>query len=100
VKSDGTRPVPLHLRNAPTKLMKGLGYGEHYRYAHDEADGFAAGERYLPQGMPEPHFYEPVPRGLELRIGEKLADWRARNAASRAPIKPADNAPNVADNEG
>jgi putative ATPase len=95
--------VPLHLRNAPTQLMKGLGYGEHYRYAHDETDGFAAGERYLPDlpaGMPEPHFYEPVPRGLEQRIAEKLADWRTRNAASRSSTDRPDNAPNVADNEG
>jgi putative ATPase len=79
VKQDTTRPVPLHLRNAPTQLMKQLDYGKGYRYAHDEDDGFAAGERYLPDGMPEQRFYQPVPRGLEIRIGEKLADLRQRN---------------------
>src|SRR5690606_19362512 len=73
VRRDGTRPVPLHLRNAPTKLMKSLDFGRDYRYAHDEEDGFAAGERYFPDGMGEPQFYRPVPRGLELKIGEKLA---------------------------
>lgn len=83
VQQDTTRPVPLHLRNAPTRLMKELDYGKHYRYAHDEEDAFAAGERYLPEGMDEPHFYQPAPRGLEIRIGEKLADLRRRNAAAR-----------------
>jgi putative ATPase len=72
VKKDGTRPVPLHLRNAPTALMKQLDYGKDYRYAHDEEDGFAAGENYFPEGMKPPHFYAPVARGLEIRIGEKL----------------------------
>lgn len=80
VKKDGTRPVPLRLRNAPTALMKSLDYGKGYRYAHDEEGGFAAGERYLPDGMPDVHFYEPVPRGLEIRIGEKLRELRALNA--------------------
>ncbi|MCK9516231.1 MAG: replication-associated recombination protein A [Ottowia sp.] len=79
VKNDTSRPVPMHLRNAPTQLMKELDYGKNYRYAHDEADGFAAGERYLPDGMDEPGFYQPVPRGLEIRIGEKLAELRQRN---------------------
>ena len=79
VKKDGTRPVPLHLRNAPTKLMKELDYGKGYRYAHDEEGGFAAGERYLPEGMPETEFYRPVERGLEIRIAEKLRDLKARN---------------------
>ncbi|MFO1220306.1 MAG: replication-associated recombination protein A [Burkholderiaceae bacterium] len=83
VAQDGTRPVPMHLRNAPTKLMKGLGYGDGYRYAHDEAGGFAAGERYLPEGMAEPRWYEPAPRGLEIRIGERLAELRAANARAR-----------------
>ena len=83
VKKDGTRPVPLHLRNAPTQLMKDLDYGAQYRYAHDEADAFAAGENYLPDGMADPGFYRPVPRGLELRIAEKLAELRQRNAAAR-----------------
>ena len=85
IKKDGTRPVPLHLRNAPTLLMKDLDYGTHYRYAHDEDDAFAAGENYLPEGMAQPGFYRPVPRGLELRIGEKLEDLRQRNAQARKP---------------
>ena len=79
VKQDGTRPVPMHLRNAPTKLMKTLDYGKNYRYAHDEADGFAAGERYLPDGMAEPGFYRPVERGLEIRISERLRELKKRN---------------------
>ncbi|MCC6814072.1 MAG: replication-associated recombination protein A [Rubrivivax sp.] len=79
VRQDVTRPVPLHLRNAPTRLMKQLDYGKGYRYAHDEEGGFAAGERYLPEGMPDQRFYDPVPRGLEIRIGEKLAELRRRN---------------------
>ena len=83
VKQDGTRPVPMHLRNAPTKLMKELDYGKGYRYAHDEADGFAAGERYLPDGMTEPGFYKPVPRGLEIKIAEKLGSLRQRNDQAR-----------------
>jgi putative ATPase len=78
VKQDGTRPVPLHLRNAPTQLMKQLDYGRDYRYAHDEAGGFAVGERYLPDGV-EVRFYEPVARGLEIRIGERLAELRRLN---------------------
>ena len=81
VKQDSTRPVPRHLRNAPTKLMKALDYGKGYRYAHDEEGGFAAGERYLPDGMDEPGFYQPVERGLEIKIAQKLRDMRARNAA-------------------
>ena len=76
VKQDGSREVPVHLRNAPTKLMKELGYGHAYRYAHDEPHAYAAGERYLPDDMPDPHWYEPVPRGLELKIGEKLTQLR------------------------
>jgi len=77
VKQDGTRPVPMHLRNAPTRLMKELDYGKGYRYAHDEEGGFAAGERYLPDGMASPGFYRPVERGLEIRIAEKLKQLRA-----------------------
>ena len=80
VKKDGTRPVPMHLRNAPTKLMKELDYGKNYRYAHDEEGGFAAGERYLPDGMADPNFYRPVERGLEIRIAEKLRTLHALNA--------------------
>ena len=83
VRRDGTRPVPQHLRNAPTRLMKDLGLGKGYRYAHDEQGGFAAGERYLPEGLEDLSFYEPVPRGLELRIGERLAELRAANASAK-----------------
>jgi putative ATPase len=83
VKQDGTRPVPMHLRNAPTKLMKELDYGKGYRYAHDEADGFAAGERYLPEGMAEPGFYRPVARGLEIKIADKLRALKERNDQKR-----------------
>ena len=79
VRQDGTRPVPMHLRNAPTRLMKDLDYGKGYRYAHDEEDGFAAGERYLPEGMAEPGFYRPVRRGLEIRIDDKLRELREKN---------------------
>jgi putative ATPase len=80
VRADGTRPVPPHLRNAPTRLMKDLGHGAGYRYAHDEPDAYAAGERYLPDGLPAQRFYEPVARGLELRIGERLAELRRLDA--------------------
>jgi len=79
VRKDGTRPVPLHLRNAPTRLMKDLGYGKEYRYAHDEEGGFAAGETYFPEGMTPPEFYRPVERGLEIRIAEKLRQLRSLN---------------------
>lgn len=79
VKKDGTRPVPMHLRNAPTKLMKEIDYGKGYRYAHDEADGFAAGENYFPEGMDAPNFYRPVERGLEIRIADKLRELKSRN---------------------
>ena len=86
VQRDGTRAVPLHLRNAPTRLMKDLDYGKGYRYAHDEVDGFAAGENYFPEGMPPARFYQPVERGLEIRIAEKLRQLRAQDeAASRPP---------------
>jgi putative ATPase len=83
VKQDGTRPVPPHLRNAPTRLMKDLGFGAGYRYAHDEEGGYAAGESYWPDGMPPRRLYQPVARGLELRIGEKLAELRARDAEAK-----------------
>jgi putative ATPase len=75
----GSLEVPMHLRNAPTKLMKELGYGDNYRYAHDEADAHAAGETYFPEDMPRVKYYHPVPRGLEIRIGEKLAEIERRN---------------------
>ena len=81
IKKDGTRPVPMHLRNAPTKLMKDLDYGKGYRYAHDEEGGFAAGERYLPDGMAPPAFYRPVERGLEIKIAERLRQLRELNRA-------------------
>ncbi len=89
IKQDGTRPVPPHLRNAPTRLMKALGHGEGYRYAHDEPGAFAAGATYFPEGL-SPRFYEPVPRGMELRIGEKLAELRRLNDEARgeAGIEP------------
>ena len=83
IEEDGTRPVPLHIRNAPTKLMKNLGYGKDYRYAHDEEEGYAAGETYLPDGV-EPHsWYRPTDRGLEAKIGEKLGHLRERDAQAR-----------------
>ncbi len=83
IQADGTRPVPLHLRNAPTRLMKTLGHGADYRYAHDEPGAFAAGVHYLPEGLQDRRFYEPATRGLELRIGERLAELRALNAEAR-----------------
>lgn len=83
VAADASRPVPLHLRNAPTRLMKQLDHGRDYRYAHDEPDGFAAGENYWPDGMAAQAFYRPVPRGLEIRIGEKLAELQRRNDEAR-----------------
>ncbi len=83
IAQDGTRAVPLHLRNAPTKLMKTLDYGRGYRYAHDEAGGFAAGESYWPDDMAVPRFYEPVARGLEIRIGERLDELRRLNEAAK-----------------
>ncbi len=82
VRKDGTRPVPMHLRNAPTQLMKDLAYGKGYRYAHNEEGGFAAGENYLPEGMAPPGFYRPVERGLEIRIAEKLRELRRLNDES------------------
>ncbi len=83
VKEDGSRPVPPHIRNAPTALMKDLGYGKAYRYAHDEPEAYAAGESYLPDGMAEPGWYQPVPRGLEAKIGEKLTHLRDLDRAAR-----------------
>ena len=88
VAADRSRGVPAHLRNAPTRLAKTLGHGEGYRYAHDEPDGFAAGESYWPEGLDAPRFYEPVPRGLEIRIGERLRALREANA--QAAGSPAD----------
>ncbi len=79
IAEDGSRPVPLRLRNAPTKLMKNLGYGKGYRYAHDEAGAYAAGETYLPDDMAPQRFYTPTERGLEGRIREKLDALRTRD---------------------
>ena len=83
IAQDGSRPVPLHIRNAPTKLMKNLGMGKDYRYAHDEADGYAAGENYLPDGVAQHAWYRPTDRGLEAKIREKLAALRERDGAKR-----------------
>ena len=96
VRQDGTRTVPDRLRNAPTGLMKALGHGQGYRYAHDEAGGFAAGERYLPDGLEDLQFYEPVSRGLEIRIAERLAQLRQANEQARASAcrqTPGDSSP-------
>jgi putative ATPase len=79
VQRDGTRPVPMRLRNAPTRLMKELGYGRAYRYAHDEAGAFAAGESYLPDGLQSPGWYRPTDRGLEARIAQRLEELRRLN---------------------
>jgi putative ATPase len=80
VAKDASRPVPEHLRNAPTRLMKDLGFGKDYRYAHDETEGYAAGERYFPDGLDAPGWYQPVARGLEQKIAEKLAHLRELDA--------------------
>jgi putative ATPase len=82
IAEDGTRPVPLHIRNAPTKLMKNLGYGKDYRYAHDEDEGYAAGESYFPEGMDRPHWYQPTDRGLEAKIRERLEHLRSLDASA------------------
>jgi putative ATPase len=76
IAQDESRPVPMHIRNAPTKLMKTLGMGKDYRYVHDEDEGYAAGESYLPDGMARPGWYQPTARGLEAKIREKLAHLR------------------------
>ena len=83
VAADSSRPVPLHLRNAPTKLMKQLDYGRDYRYAHNEEDGYAAGENYFPEGMPEVNFYQPTERGLEAKIAEKMSRLRTLDEAAK-----------------
>jgi putative ATPase len=83
IAKDKSRPVPEHLRNAPTKLMKQLGYGKLYRYAHDEPEAYAAGETYLPEGLGEPGWYQPTPRGLEGKIAEKLAYLRKLDSEAR-----------------
>jgi len=83
IADDQSRPVPIHLRNAPTKLMKDLGHGREYRYAHDEESAYAAGENYLPEGMPQVEWYRPTDRGLEERIAEKMKELRRRDDAAR-----------------
>ena len=87
IANDASRPVPEHLRNAPTKLMKELGYGKLYRYAHDEPDAYAAGETYLPEGIREQSWYQPSPRGLEGKIAEKLAYLRQLDSDYKASGK-------------
>src|SRR5437899_3616596 len=82
IKDDGSRPVPLRLRNAPTRLMKNLDYGKGYRYAHDEQDAYAAGENYFPEGMPAVEWYKPTERGREARIRERIAELRRLDAAA------------------
>jgi len=82
VQRDGSRPVPARLHNAPTRLARQLGHGEGYRYAHDEAEGYVAGERYLPDGLARERFYAPTGRGLEQRIAERLAELRALDEAA------------------
>lgn len=84
VQSDGSRPVPMHLRNAPTRLMKQLDHGKGYRYAHDEAGGYAAGERYLPDGMAAQRWYQPSDRGLEAKITDRIRELRQRDAQAEA----------------
>jgi putative ATPase len=86
IAKDKSRPVPEHLRNAPTKLMKQLGYGKLYRYAHDEPEAYAAGETYLPEGLGEPGWYQPTPRGLEGKIAEKLAYLRKLDAEAKQKV--------------
>jgi len=87
VQAYGSLPVPLHLRNAPTRLMKQQGYGKGYRYAHDEEDAFAAGENYFPRDMEARSYYHPVARGLEIKIGEKLNRLREQNRLARQERK-------------
>ncbi len=87
IKHSTSMPVPIHLRNAPTKLMKELGHGHAYRYAHDEPEAYAAGESYLPEGMSEPQWYRPVPRGLEIKIAEKLSHLRDMDRQARKKVK-------------
>jgi putative ATPase len=84
VKQDGSREVPLHLRNAPTKLMKQLDYGKDYRYAHNEESAYAAGENYFPDDMPQVSFYQPTDRGLEAKIAEKLAHLRELDTKAKS----------------
>jgi putative ATPase len=83
IADDGSRPVPLRLRNAPTRLMREMGFGRNYRYAHDDPEAYAAGENYFPDGMPEVKFYEPSPRGLESEISQRLVHLRELDRQAR-----------------
>ena len=87
VREDGTRPVPMYLRNAPTKLMDNLGYGDGYRYAHDEPGAYAAGEIYLPEGLEGRHWYHPTDRGIDAKIRDRMARFKALNEAAWAEGK-------------
>jgi putative ATPase len=84
IKSQGSHEVPLHLRNAPTKLMGELGYGKEYRYAHDEPDAYAAGENYFPETMTPQNYYQPVKRGLEIQIADKLERLKALDKQAKS----------------
>ena len=88
VRQDQSRAVPHHLRNAPTRLMKDLGYGDNYRYAHDEPDAYAAGENYLPEGVQPLTFYQPTEQGLEARIKERLESLHGRDLKAKRARKP------------
>jgi putative ATPase len=90
VRELGSLEVPLRLRNVSSRLMKGLGYGAGYRYAHDEPEGYAAGERYFPEGMSDRVYYRPVPRGLEMRIGERLEYLRQLDSTRSHDSSPSD----------
>jgi len=91
VRSDKSRDVPPHLRNAPTKLLKEQGHGRNYRYSHDEPDAYSAGQTYLPSGMGTPNWYEPVPRGLESKIGEKISHLRQLDEQAGLDAGPSPN---------
>ena len=82
IRQDPDYEVPVHLRNAPTKLLKSMGHGDSYRYAHDEPEGFAAGECYLPEAIHQRRYYEPVNRGLEIKLAEKRQRLDSRNTES------------------
>ena len=100
VKKDKSREVPVHLRNAPTRLMKELGHGREYRYAHDEPYGYAADERYLPDGMSEPHWYRPVNRGLEIKIAEKMEFLKELDRKARSSARGGGRAEAAEDDDG
>jgi putative ATPase len=85
VKSQGTLPVPEHLRNAPTRLMKELGYGRDYHYSHDSADAWSPEQRYFPDDMEDQQYYRPVPRGLEIKIADKLDELRRKRLLKSKP---------------